>query len=498
MTGEGNIPNSPTLPHFRQSFWPNALHLTLKLIAAPLAWMVMRQIRSLLAIAIAALAGTLPAGFGPAGESPPPAPNFLVDVSAHLIDKVVGQKIDRIEPYEDAIQNIPVTGTRRTVGAVRPELVPDASRAHVELVLSATNCSRDVGAGPCVWIHTTSMVPFEIRQPVVLDTQGFRICPGPARVQVNVNLLGIVTDSGETDTFITRLARFNFDMSRKDGEAEVAYKTARQATCRLREELAPTLSAGNEYYAHGLDLIKKSGLTLEHLQFSTTAAFLQVRARIATPAGPRPQAPQELPENAAFGLRIHQSMLNQLHTALLGGKTFTPAELRRRAQSMSGILFRDPRPKQEQLESARLVDKFLTSGDLKSVTVTLPERDPVHVAFAAQSFTTTLHISKVHQDGKVYSGTKIAGDYKVVNTREGVEVIRQGDPRILPADGAGKLDPLPPSLAVPMAVLAGAILQERLVLADPPLPPGVSRLGNFIPQASTGNGWALLSWKLKD
>ncbi len=461
----------------------------------------MKHIATFLAVVALALAETVSAlsGLTKAGEKQTPAPNLLVDVSAHLINKAVSQTVDRTEPFEEVIQNIPVCGMRRTVGNVRVELFPDPDRATLELVLAGCNYSRDVGSGPCVWIHTTTAVPFEVRQPLAIDAQGVRIYPGPAQARATINLLGIVNERGQTDTFNTRLARLSFNQNKADAEAEVAFKTARASSWSFEQELAPALLAANQSFAQALDSSRRTGLTLELLQFSTTPAWLQMRARIAAP-GPRPQAPPELPADADLALRAHQSMVNELHRGMLGGKTYRPGELRDLANRMIEMFFRDPRTKAAQADSAQLLNKLLAGMKDKSLTVTLAEKDPVAVAFAGQAFTITLHVRQVRLNGKVYAGARVTADYKLVKAQQGAQIVRQGDLRIRPPDapsGSEKLEPLPVALALPMVVLAGEILKERLILAGPPLPEQLSRLGLFTSQASIQNGWVKLAWKLK-
>src|ERR1700733_6469954 len=78
------------------------------------------------------------------GDSPG-RPHLLVDVSAGLVNATVRQEVDRTEPFDDVIKEVPNSGVHRTVGSVRAELVPSPRHAAFDVVFTACTYGRAIG-----------------------------------------------------------------------------------------------------------------------------------------------------------------------------------------------------------------------------------------------------------------------------------------------------------------------------------------------------------------
>src|SRR5215207_6631971 len=81
-------------------------------------------------------------------------PVLLIDVSGRLINTVVEQSIDRVEPVNEVIQETPVQGMGLTRGKVNAELIPDLERGSIDVVFRGQIDSRTVGMRPHTRIQT--------------------------------------------------------------------------------------------------------------------------------------------------------------------------------------------------------------------------------------------------------------------------------------------------------------------------------------------------------
>ena len=144
------------------------------------------------------------------GDKPRREPNLLVDASAALINAAVQRPVDRTEPVGEIIQDTPVCGIGRTVGAVRAELVPDPHRAAIDVILQACVYSQTVGTRNTILIHTAGTTPLEIRRRVVMDDKGIRLFAGSSRAVSNACLLD-VTSTMDFDCLAIKMTRRGFE-----------------------------------------------------------------------------------------------------------------------------------------------------------------------------------------------------------------------------------------------------------------------------------------------
>ncbi len=430
------------------------------------------------------------------GDRPRREPNLLVDASAALINAAIKRPVDRTEPVCEIIQDTPVSGIGRTLGTVRAELVPDPHRAAVNVILQACLSSRTVGTRNTIRIHTCGATPLEIRRRVVLDGKGFSLFAGPSCATTTTQLLD-VTSCMDFDCLAITMIRRGFENNKPAAEAESACKAATRAGHRLVEELAPVLASASETLGRELLGFQRAGLTLEALEFSTTASNLQGRARFAVPGRPQP-IPVSLPPDIDLAVRVHESVATEAAQAVFGGRTFPVTGVSKIYQELTGGLILDGRKEADIKADLKTMEKLLADLAGKPVTITLPKTNPLIVTFANQGFSLEANIASIRQDKVNYAGLRAKAAYRLENARDGIHAVRKGPVQFSPeaAQPGQKLAKLTPEFRFLLETLLTEFMKERVTLAVLPMPEAISRRLDP-PRAYARNGWFALTWKLR-
>jgi hypothetical protein len=454
--------------------------------------------RALLFVLIPSAASALlliPCAADEPGDKPRRQPNLLVDASAALINAAVQRPIDRTEPVREIIQDTPVCGIGRTLGTVRAELVPDPRRAAIDVILQACVYSQTVGTRRTILIHTCGTTPLEVRRRVIADDKGISLCAGPSCAVSSARLLD-VTSTMDMDCLAIRMTRRAFENSKPAAEAESACKAAWRASNRLEEELTPALASASDTLGRELLAFKRAGLSLEALEFSTTAALVQGRARFATPGRAQP-IPVSLPPDIDLAVRIHESVATEAAQAEFGGRSFPLTGVSKIYEQLTRGLILDGRKDADQKADLKTMEKLFADLAGKPVTINLAQKNPLIVKFADQGFSLEGHVASIRQDKVDYAGLRIKAAYRLENARDGVHAVRKGAVQFFPepAQAGQKLAALPPENLFLLETLFTEFLKERLTLAALPMPEALSsRLDP--PRAYARNGWFALAWKL--
>jgi hypothetical protein len=451
----------------------------------------------LLVLMISALSALvlMPCAADELGDNPRREPNLLVDVSAATINALVQRTVDRVEPVREIIQDTPVCGIGRTLGTVRAELVPDPHRAAVDVILQACLYSQTVGTRSTILIHTCGTTPLEIRRRVVMDDKGIRLFAGPSYAVSSACLLD-VTSTMDFDCLAIRMTRRGFENNRPAAEAESACKAAARARQRLDEELTPTLTSASETLGRELLGLRRAGLSLEALDFSTTASLVQGRARFATLGRPQP-VPVSLPPDIDLAVRIHESVANEAAQNVFGGRSFPVSGVSKVYQELTGGLILDGRKAADIKADLKMMEKVLADLAGKPVTINLPKTNPLIVKFADQGFSLETHIASIRQGKVDYAGLRAKAAYRLENARDGVHAVRKGPVQFTPEppQPGQKLAKLTPEFQILLETLMAEFVKERVTLAALPMPAALSsRLDP--PRAYARNGWFALTWKL--
>ena len=355
----------------------------------------------------------------------PKIPNVLIDVSAALLNAAAQQAVDRTEPVCEVIQDTPVHGIARSVGSTWAELVPDDRHAVVDVAFRGCVWTWGVGSRGTIRIHTFTTTPLETRRRVVVDEAGIRIFAGPSCVKATTELQ-CIRSTMDMNGLALWSAECGYHRSLCAAEAEAGYKTVCRANERLDAELTPILLSASQTIGRVLARDKRLGLTLESLQFKTTPSWLQVRALVSAPGRELPRAAPPLAADTDLGVRLHESFLNTVVQAEIGGRSFALDGVSKVYEDATRGLLRDARPEADQKASLKRIEKLAAGLAGKPVTITLAKNDPLTVTFRDQEIHIEVHVASVRQEGESFAGLRSKLVYRLENRKAGAQAVRKG------------------------------------------------------------------------
>lgn len=422
-------------------------------------------------------------------------PNLGFSASSALINAIVQRSVDRTEAVHEIIQDTPNSGTSRTIGTVRAELIPDPHVAVVDVAFAGHVWARSVGTRGTILIRSTSTTAFDVRNRVVIGDRGICLYKGTCRAETDIQLLG-VTSRMDMDAAAIWLNERFFYRARPAAQAETAGKASAKIADRMVDELSPSLASASNTVRTGIAGIKKAGLSLESMRFRTSESILEARLRIATPGKPEPSMMPNLPGDIDLGVRVHESLLNQIADATLAGKSFRLDQTDQFYNATTKGFLRDGRTDADRTENLKKLQKLLAELGGQPAIIRLAKNDPLEVHFTDQGFTVELRIASIQQGKTAYEGMRVRASYRLENSPEGVHAVRTGAVQFLPYPSAKKLAPQTAAFIVAREVLFTEIAKERVTLALP-MPEAIANLTLSAPRGGSGDGWLGIGWTLK-
>jgi hypothetical protein len=423
-------------------------------------------------------------------------PNLLVDVSAGLVNAVVQRPVDRTEPIEDVILDTPIRGEGRTQGMVWAELCPDTCHISLDVIFRGKVCGQSVAIRPHVLIYGSSTTSVEVRRRVAIDAERIRVMAGPSDARTFARVHEITNRNGDTYTAATQFAWLDAAGRKDEAQDEAAGKTARRVSNRIADDLTPVLTSVSENVARGMSEMKKAKLTLDFLDFHTTAGFLHVRGRLATPGRVQAGPPLPLPADTDLGLRVHQSLINETAQALMGGKSFNLLDLKKLTNRATSWLLRENGKSIDPNDSQKSLEKMLTDLAIKTTSITFARQDPLVVTFAGQEIKVEIQVASFHSDGKESPGLRLHAAYRLEVSSAGVHAVRKG-PLLFEENMLKNTEKRPNSFRQLQELAFADVLRDRFVLGPFPIPESTGARQLRPSRADAVNGWMALSWTVE-
>ena len=121
-----------------------------------------------------------------------PSNLVVLRLSEDLFTSLIDRDVDELTAVSEVILGTPVTGQARTVARPIVDLVPDDSRAAMEVVLEGTTVSRTVGRNRSAIIHSRCTTWFRATKQVVYEPgRGFRAQPAVVTARTELVTEGV-------------------------------------------------------------------------------------------------------------------------------------------------------------------------------------------------------------------------------------------------------------------------------------------------------------------
>lgn len=413
-------------------------------------------------------------------------PNLLMDVSADLVVTGLERKIDDVSSLNDNILGTRVVGTGHTVGKLHAWLVEDSQQAIFQTELRGVTASRTVGYNGPVIVYSNGISQVRGAKQMQLDAEGFHSSPARSQVSTHTCVTGLATTKrGLVDRIIKRIAWRRMPEEKAKGERVAEQRAEAKLSKRLDNEAGELLAESNRRYNERFrhPLLRNDEFP-SLFRLHTTRDGLHFTG--LHEGGQRfgaPTPPPDLAEPADLTLRLHESLVNNVCSALLAGTLLN----QQRAQDITIRVLGELPPKFQQDEE-----------DKEPWSVTFAEPEPVTFRIQGNLAELTIRGQQYTSGTKRYDGMNVTVRYKLSCDGRQLTAVRQGELEILPPGFEPGKDTLSTRETVLRRLLQkryGKIFEPELVAQGLSLKGRWEKLGPLhATQLKADNGWLVVGW----
>ena len=416
-------------------------------------------------------------------------PNFYASASQRLIAPGMEDKVDEPVDIDDVILKTQVHSTGTMLGQTTLALVPCDTAAVLEVKLTGTTETNNVGRRGPVWIHSDSTSQIEAIKKITIDAEGIHTEPAEAQVDTLTEFRSIRTRHG--CRLIENFAWKQACKSKRRAEAIASCRTEQRVCDQVNEKAAPTVDKANGSYRNQFmfPLVHRK-LFPSELKFSTTSDRLNI---VALQHGLAQFAawsdPPEIDEASTdAAVRIHESVINNSTWTFLAGRTFAEEEFLALITDLSG---------------GKLPDRFKPDDDQEPWAITFAKENPIRVTFDDGKIRIEIRATSFKKGNNKYTAMNIAATYKIESKDGQFELTRVGDLEIFPPD----VEKAKRQLSAREHVLR-KLLEKRFskifeskweTRPSVPLPERWKSAGPLrLIGWSAADGWMMMTWKLEE
>jgi len=367
-------------------------------------------------------------------------PNLRIEVSADLVAAGIARPVDRTEPVSDLILGTFIRGSGHTAGQTHVELVPSDRFAVIDVILHSTTRSRTTGYHGPARIYSNGVTRLGVRKRLWLDAEGLHTHPAAARARTETETRGIAVGRG--GRLACRVAWRRTTAQKPLAEQIAAQHASDQAQREVDLEAERTLAPARKRLEQRLRWpLARRGWLPEQLRFQTTRDVLRVVACAADEHQlAAPSSPPELRRAGDLTACLHESLINNL-AETLAGRRVDRDEFQAILAELLGEVPEAWRPQ---------------PGEGPWAVLFAPSR-PIEVRFDNDQLEVLIRADGYEESGEDQPGMDVRAVYRVVEGREGFELVRQGKLEIAPPDFV----PSPDNTLSPVQIAAKTVLERR-------------------------------------
>jgi len=416
-------------------------------------------------------------------------PNVFVEGSKALVASRIAGPVRETTPVRDCILGTDLHGTGLVQGEVTVELVPSDDRAIVDTLFRGTIETDTIGTNGPATIYATGTTSLTARKRLVFHSEQLSALPAASSAAVASSINDIQARHG----MIERIAWKRAMKQKGLAESIAAGHAEDQFNERMDKQADGLIARANETLLQKLRRpLADRNLLPKLFRLSTTADALQLTVQ-AEGLGhlAAPHAPPQLAGAGDLTVRVHETAINNVTAAALGGMVF------------------DEKRFQELLtESLGLPERLQTADAETPWSIAFPERQPIAVRFADGGFTVTVSGRQYTNEGKEYPGMNVTAAYRIQKTDRGLRALRQGKLRIFPPgfkpDSGQQLSAREQVLRNVLEPRFGKLFTEELAPAnlvlkdDPAASEGQARppVELALTRWEATGGWLVMAWKM--
>ncbi len=337
-------------------------------------------------------------------------PNLFARVSERLIAAGIEDEIDDTSPVSDVILGTTMYGTARTQGQTSVHLIPSAGKAAIEIRLTGTAWSNNVGYQGPVTIYTNGATQIDARKRVNVDDQGLHPLPAVASCATSSSINGI----GAPLRIIERIAWNKAGQSKGQAERIASSHAEVRVARRVDQQAGEMLGEANKSFLEKFrnPLLRRNSFP-QLLRFGTTGEHLYMRLMQAGPFHlAAPTDPPEIQGDHDLAVRVHESLVGNFSQAVIGGETLTDERLAELMEEYTGSV-----PEELQI-----------GPDKDPWSITFASEHPISAGFTGQTCTVTIRGRRFTRgDQGINNSMEISATYTIEKTPAGAKLTRQGE-----------------------------------------------------------------------
>jgi hypothetical protein len=366
-------------------------------------------------------------------------------------------------------------------GNVTVELIPSKDKAVFETVAKGRINTLTTGSSSGVSFNSRGVTAFHARKRMIFDAFGLTAQGTRCNAVTNNNVYSVSAGRMASNIAWGRI---------RENKGQSDYIAARHAETRISnsfdQEAAPMLVKSakrfNEKFRHPLVRMREFP---ELFQFSSTADQVKLEGLKANrfQIG-APEAPPELSGSYDMTVRVHESFLDNMASAVYGGKKMTDEQMREQVIAMRGSLPDEMKPEEDD----------------EPWSITFARQKPITVTFGDQEFDITIRGQQFTSGNNDFKAMNISAHYKMELTPTGTKMVRQGPLKIEPPDFAiepRQLSASEISLGKILEKKFGKLFKEEIASDGLELPGPWKKAGKLqAKMMNSGNGWLTVGWNL--
>ncbi len=410
-------------------------------------------------------------------------PNFHARVSERLVAAGIDQPVDETAPVTDNILGTSISGTGHTVGKLSLQLIPNPNKAELETILNGTVETKTVGYNGPATIYASGATAIVGRKRIVFDENGVASYPATATANTRTQINGVAAGRSGSG-LVQRIANNRVYESKSEAEQIGAQHAAARVRKRVEAQADAQLGKTHWNYVNKVrnPLLRRREFP-SLLKLSTTDNEMLVTALQANRSQlGAPTAPPAITVENDMAVQVHESAVNNLAQALLGGVTLKEEDVQKKAVDILGKL-------PEQLKSEEDRDPW---------SITFARVRPVTVKFTDGGFQVTVRGQRYTSGEREFRAMNVTADYKIEQNGNGAKAIRQGDLHIVPprfVEGKTRLSTQEVTLKTLLQRKFGRLFEPEIKSEGLVLPGRWREAGRLdLKQMQSTGGWLVLAW----
>jgi len=405
-------------------------------------------------------------------------PNVFVQASAELIAAIIVRPVNEIQPVSDCILGTAIFGSGLAQGQAIAELVPNAERAQVELVINGTVHSNSVGYNRSVQIYSDGVTWLDTRKPIYLEPERIWAAPSYSRARTSTTTKDIDAPHKIVERIAWRRVQKQLPQAEAIASDHAAQRASSSADERSDQEIA---DLDDRYQKRFRKRLMERGIYPQLLRYSTTRQALCAMGLEADAADlAATTAPPTVAQPLDLTVQLHQSLVNNMAEELLAGAILTPERLQNLSNELLG----------------EVPERLKPDPNKEPWRIHFIDRQPLSVTFEDGRFRVVVR----GRFTRTLDRMNITAVYRIEETPEGVKAVREEDLDASPPGfkrGSGRqLSARQVSLRRQLVERFSELFEPEIAMRDIELRTEQGIAGKLrLARWEVSPGWTALSWR---